>query len=50
MLDVSKLLHEYCKQEIEDMKKELEQKIELKINTNDLGFDGKSSGLGSFIR
>ena len=42
VLDVSKLLHEYCKQEIEDMKKELEQKIEEEAQM----FGGSGSGLG----
>ena len=42
VLDVSKLLHEYCKQEIEDMKKELEQKKEEEAQM----FGGSGSGLG----
>ena len=42
VLDVSKLLHEYCKQEIEDMKKELEQKMEEEAQM----FGGSGSGLG----
>ena len=44
VLDVSKLLHEYCKQEIEDMKKELEQKIEEEEQAQMFG--GSGSGLG----
>ena len=43
VLDVSKLLHEYCKQEIEDMKKELEQKKE---EEEAQMFGGSGSGLG----
>ena len=44
VLDVSKLLHEYCKQEIEDMKKELEQKMEEEEQAQMFG--GSGSGLG----
>jgi len=44
VLDVSKLLHEYCKQEIEDMKKELEQKMEEEEQAQMFGASG--SGLG----
>jgi len=45
VLDVSKLLHEYCKQEIEDMKKELEQKKEEEaqmFGESGSGFGGSS--------
>ena len=44
VIDVSKLLHEYCKQEIEDMKKELEQKMEEEEQAQMFG--GSGSGLG----
>ena len=44
VLDVSKLLHEYCKKEIEDMKKELEQKMEEEEQAQMFG--GSGSGLG----
>ena len=44
VLDVSKILHEYCKQEIEDMKKELEQKMEEEEQAQMFG--GSGSGLG----
>ena len=44
VLDVSKLLHEYCKQEIEDMKKELEKKMEEEEQAQMFG--GSGSGLG----
>ena len=44
VLDVSKLLHEYCKQEIEDMKKELEQRMEEEEQAQMFG--GSGSGLG----
>ena len=44
VLDVSKLLHEYCKQEIEDMKKELEQKMEEEEQAQMFG--GSGSGVG----
>ena len=44
VLDVSKSLHEYCKQEIEDMKKELEQKMEEEEQAQMFG--GSGSGLG----
>ena len=41
VLEAAHVLYEYC-QELQDAKEK--EELELKINTNDLGFDGKSSG------
>ena len=44
VLEASQVLYEYC-QELQDAKEK--EELELKIDANDLGFDGKSSGNSS---